>query len=136
MTRAGVLALATIFILSAFALATDKFPMRNSSIDPAAVAVVHANSDRNGNVQIEMEAKHLAPPDRLTPAHSVYVVWIQAPGKSPEELGVLRVNSEDMAASFKGETPYKSFDIFVTAEDNPKPETPSGTEVLRGTVQK
>jgi hypothetical protein len=123
-------------MLSAFALATDKFPMRNSSIDPAATAVVHADTDRNGNVQLVLDAKHLAPPDRLTPAHSVYVVWIQAPGKSPEELGVLRVNTDDMAASFKGETPYKSFDIFVTAEDNPKPEAPSGTEVLRGTVQK
>lgn len=136
MRRAGLLALATIFILSAFALGTDKFPMRNSSIDPAAEGVVHATSDRNGNVQLELEAKHLASPDRLTPAHSVYVVWIQAPGKGPEELGVLRVNTGDMAASFKGETAYKSFDIFVTAEDNPKPATPSGTEVLRGTVQK
>jgi hypothetical protein len=48
----------------------------------------------------------------------------------------LRVNTDDMAGSFRTKTPYKSFDIFVTAEDNPKPDSPSGTEVLRGTVQK
>jgi hypothetical protein len=135
MKRVGAFALATIFILSTFAFA-DKFPMRNSSVDPAATAVVHANSDRNGNLDITLDARHLAPPDRLTPPHSVYVIWIQAPNKSPEELGVLRVNTDDMAGSFRTKTPYKSFDIFVTAEDNPKPDTPSGTEVLRGTVQK
>jgi hypothetical protein len=41
-----------------------------------------------------------------------------------------------MGASFKTSVPYHNFDVIVTAEDNAKPDTPSSTEVLRGSVQK
>jgi hypothetical protein len=41
-----------------------------------------------------------------------------------------------MAASFKTAVPYHNFDIFVTAEDNAKPDSPSSTEALRASVQK
>ena len=90
----------------------------------------------NGNLAIEVESKHLAPPDRLSPPHSTYVVWVQPAGKPAEVIGQLRVNTDDMAASFKTSVPYHNFDIIVTAEDNAKPDSPSGTEVLRGSVQK
>src|SRR5205823_14142860 len=87
MKRAGALALgAAVLLVAAFALA-DEFKMRNSTIDPAAVAVLHANTDRNGNLDVELVAKHMAPPDRLTPSHQNYVVWVQAPGKQPENIG-------------------------------------------------
>ena len=126
---AGVLA----FYVAAFA---DEFRMRAGESNPAAMGVVHANTDRNGNLAIELESKHLAPPDRLSTPHSVHVVWVQPAGKQPEVLGQLRVNPYDMDASFKTSVPYHNFDIFVTAEDNAKPDVPSGTEVLRGSVQK
>src|SRR5437588_4582232 len=128
-----VVAVVLVFVAAASA---DKFRMRAGESNPAAVGVVHANSDRNGNVAIELEAKHLAPPNRLNPPHSTYVVWAQPAGKPAEELGELRVNSDDMAASFKTTGPYHNFDIFVTAEDSPKPDAPSGPEVLRASVQK
>ena len=123
-------------LLFVTAVVADEFKMRAGESNPAAMGVVHVNTDRNGNLALELEAKHLAPPDRLTPAHSAYVVWIQSSGKPPEVLGELRVNSKDEAASFKTSVPYHNFDVFVTAEDNPKPESPSGTEVLRTSVQK
>ena len=122
-----------LFVAVAFA---DQFKMRAGESNPAAMGVVHVNSDRNGNLALVLEAKHLAPPDRLSPAHSSYVVWIQPSGKPAEVLGELRVNTQDEAASFKTAVPYHNFDIFVTAEDTPKPETPSSTEVLRTSVQK
>jgi hypothetical protein len=126
---------AAVLIFTAAALA-DQFRMRAGESNPAATGVIHANTDRNGNVAIELEAKHLAPPSRLTPPHSTYVVWAQPSGKPAEVLGELRVNTDDMAASFKTSVAYHNFDIFVTAEDSPKPDTPSSTEVLRASVQK
>ena len=128
----------TIVAMLAFAVAAsaDQFRMRAGESNPAATGVIHANTDRNGNLAIEIESKHLAPPDRLSPAHSTYVVWVQPAGKPAEVLGQLRVNTDDMAASFKTSVPYHNFDIFVTAEDSPKPDAPSSTEVLRGSVQK
>ena len=32
---------------------------------------------------------------------------------------------------FRTTTPYKKFDLFVTAEDSPTVSTPSGTEIMR-----
>jgi hypothetical protein len=136
MKRAGVLALITAVSLLAVAAFADEFPMRNSTTEPAAVGVVHANTDRNGNLDVEVAVKHLAPPQRLAPPHQNYVVWVQAPGKQPENIGMLRINGDDMAGSLRTKVIYRSFDIFVTAEDNPHPDSPMGPEVLRGTVQK
>jgi len=126
---------AMVLTFSVAALA-DQFRMRAGESNPAAMGVIHANTDRNGNLAIEVESKHLAPPDRLSPPHSVYVVWVQPAGKPAEAIGQLRVNTQDMAASFKTSVPHHNFDIFVTAEDTAKPEFPSDTVVLRGSVQK
>jgi hypothetical protein len=136
MNRVGVLTIAFLLVvlISTAALA-DEFKMRSSPLAPAATATIHVKSDRNGNLELKLEAKHLAPPDRLAQPHTVYVVWIQAPGKDPQQLGVLRVNTDDMAASLATKTPYRSFDLFVTAEDSPQPASPSSAEVLRGSVQ-
>src|SRR2546430_2581144 len=64
---------AAFLIFTAAALA-DQFRMRAGESNPAATGVIHANTDRNGNGAMELEAKHLAPPARLTPPHSTYVV--------------------------------------------------------------
>ena len=135
-SRSVLMLVAAVVIVFSAVASGDQFRMRAGESNPAAMGIIHANTDRNGNMLIELEAKHLAPPDRLTPPHTVYVVWAQAAGKPPEVIGQLRVNAQDMAASFKTSVPYHNFDIFVTAEDNAKPDSPSGTEVLRGSIQK
>jgi hypothetical protein len=43
--------------------------------------------------------------------------------------------NKDLKATFKSVTPMKSFDVFVSAESDPNAKTPSGTEVLRASVQ-
>jgi hypothetical protein len=63
------------------------------------------------------------------------VVWIQRPGRDPENLGALKVN-ENQEGTIKATTPYKQFDVFVTAEDNDRVQAPSSMEVLRGVVNK
>lgn len=137
MKTARVLAFITAAVFTlAVAASADQFRMRAGESNPAATGVIHANTDRNGNLAIELKSEHLAPPDRLTPPHSAYVVWVQPAGKPAEVIGQMRVNTQDMAASFKSSVPYHNFDIFVTAEDNAKPDTPSSIEVLRGSVQK
>jgi hypothetical protein len=44
--------------------------------------------------------------------------------------------NDDLEGSLKATTPYKDFDIFVTAESLPKPENPSGMVILKGTVER
>ena len=107
--------------------------LNNTGLAPAAMGKVTTDNDRNGNTGVDVEVKHMAAPQSLTPAKSTYSVWIQPRGKDPEMLGMLRVN-EDLEGHLKAATTYKDFDIFITAEDNVKPETPSSAVILKGTV--
>jgi hypothetical protein len=47
-----------------------------------------------------------------------------------ELLGKLAVY-DDYEGKLEATTPYQSFTVFITAEENPTPESPSGTEILR-----
>jgi hypothetical protein len=77
---------------------------------------------------------HLAKPEHLSPAKQAYVVWIQPEGKEATNEGVLRVNDE-LKGDFRANTPYKKFDLFVTAEDTPTATSPSGPEIMRQHMQ-
>jgi hypothetical protein len=107
----------------------------NTGTAPAAEGKVTTGNDRNGNTNVEVQVKHMATPQSLTPAKQGYLVWVQPRGKDPELLGALRVN-DDLEGTLKATTPYKDFEIFVTAEDSLKPEAPSSTVILRGAVER
>jgi hypothetical protein len=127
------LTFATFALLCTVAYA-KKFPMTAASIVPGARGDVEAGKDKNGNTKLKMTAEHLASPDELTPAKNVYVVWLQERGATAENQGRLKVDKH-LKASFETTTPLKTFDIFVTAEQDANSKTPSETEVLRTTIQ-
>lgn len=119
-------------LLSCVACA-KKVKLNPANSVPAATATARLTKDSNGNTIIDLKVKHLARPENLTPPKSVYVVWIQPRGSSPIKQGQLEVNN-NLEGEFKSPTTYKSFDIFVTAEDSSSVTAPTGTEVLRQTV--
>lgn len=106
-----------------------------TGVAPGAEGKVITNVDRNGNTEVEVQVKHLANAGKLTPAKQAYVVWVQGRGKDPEPLGILRVN-ENLEGSVKATTTYKTFDIFLTAENNMQPDAPSSMVVRRGSVDR
>lgn len=101
---------------------------------PAAIGTIHFEHDKNHNIKFHVDTKHLARPDSLTPAKSVYVVWVQPRGKDPMNAGVLTVDN-NLEGSFRGTTPFQTFDVFVTAEDSASADHPSGPQLLKATVQ-
>jgi hypothetical protein len=101
-----------------------------SDLIPSATGKVEVKEDDNGNRRIKVRVYHLVDPERLNPARSGYIVWIEPKGKDPEPLGMLKVD-KDWKGELEGTTPSKSFSVFVTAEENPKSERPEGTEILR-----
>jgi hypothetical protein len=119
--------------LVGIALAGDIPLVADPSI-PAGMGTIHYEHDKNHNIKFHIDTKHLARPDSLTPAKQVYVVWIQPRGKDPINAGVLSVN-EKLEGSFRGTTPYQTFDVFITAEDSPSADHPSGPQLLKATVQ-
>lgn len=96
---------------------------------PAASAKADITHDSNGNTLIKLDVKHLARPENLTPPASVYVVWVQPRDGAPIKQGQLQVN-KNLNAHFRSPTTYKTFRLFVTAEQSASVTTPSGQQVL------
>lgn len=107
----------------------QKVAVRRSPDVPAAVAEARITRTNNNNSKIELEVRHLAPPQNLTPKKSVYVVWAQAPQGRTINLGQIIVG-QDRASEFVGITPLYEFRILVTAEEQSTAVTPSNHVVL------
>ena len=101
---------------------------------PAATGKAHLDKDKNGNLRLKLEVDHLAKPGALTPARQSYVVWVQPRGKEAQNQGVLKVK-DNLEGSFENTVPNADFEVFVTAEDNPAAQMPSGPKLLRAEVQ-
>lgn len=90
--------------------------------------------DGNNNHKLEVSVTNLAPPDRLQPPHSTYVVWIETERNGVQNIG--RLNSESgflskaLKANLTAVTPYKPTRLFVTAEDNGAIRYPGAMVVL------
>ena len=93
-----------LFLLFSFLLATAAWGredrLTNTGAAPAAEGKIITDNDRNGNTGVDIQVKHMATPQSLTPAKQTYLVWVQPRGKDPELLGALRVN-ENLEGSRK-----------------------------------
>jgi hypothetical protein len=108
--------------------------MAASTIVPAARGEVAIDKDKNGNTKLKMTVQHLAKPENLTPRAAAYVVWLQERGGNSENKGELKVD-KNLNATFETVTPMKSFDVFVTAEQDARATDPRGPQVLTATIQ-
>jgi hypothetical protein len=126
--------IAAAVLLSQAGYAEKKVEMQTGSIVPGAEGRAVLEHDRNKNIQVTLEVRHLAKPQSLSPAKETYVVWIQPEGQQPNNVGVLRI-SDELRGDFRTTTPYKRFDLFVTAEDSATASSPGGTEIMRQQIQ-
>ena len=124
----------TFALLCTVAHAAKKYPMTTASIVPGARAEVVISKDKNGNTRLKMTVQHLANLENLTPRASAYVVWLRERSGNAENQGQLKMD-KNLKATFATETPLKSFDVFVTAEQDLRAKDPSGPEVLKATIQ-
>ena len=106
----------------------------SSSIVPAARGSVKLKTDKNNNHSIDEDVLHLAPPDRLTPARKVYVVWIVTENNGTQNVGQLKSSSSMLSKTLKGsletKSTFKPVSVFITAEDDGTVQYPGNTIVL------
>lgn len=107
------------------------FQFGPSTVTPAATGEVTAAMGPNGNTTLAIDVKHLAPPDRVTPGATVYVVWATelAPGTGVHNLGALRVDA-NLDGKLDSLTALGAFDLTITPEATQGVDTPSGKAVL------
>jgi hypothetical protein len=105
----------------------------SGSAAPAAEGTVRALPGPNGNTHIDVLVRHLAPPEKVFPAAKVYVVWVQAPGGPPQNVGALRLD-DDLTGRLSTVTPLQAFTLVVTPEQSPVETVPQGPRVLTAQV--
>lgn len=121
-----------ILCLLLFAAAAWGQQVRQLSVSPAlpgASGSMGVSHDTSGTTYINLQVKHLASSDSLHPAKAAYVVWVQPPGEPPQNHGVLQVNDKE-EAKYSTTTRKRNFEVFVTAEDNPRAASPTGPQLL------
>ena len=126
----------TIFVIAvvcAIVLASchSAFPLMNAIAVPGATGEVKLKTDDNSNTIVSISVKHLAHPEKLSPAKSVYVVWAESTDGKAMNLGQLIVN-DDLEGGLTGTTAFHYFRIIITAEDEPTVTMP-GSEIVLST---
>jgi hypothetical protein len=86
----------------------------------------------NRLTQISIKAEHLAPPERLLPGSTAYVVWARKDSNG-EWLRIAKLDYD--AGSRKGTVevatvPLTGFELAISAEQQDMPKTPSTTIVF------
>jgi hypothetical protein len=104
--------------------------LSTSPSEPSAEGTARFNVTKNDNTGIDVEVKHLAHPDKLTPPANSYVVWTKSNvSPTPQNIGAMKVDA-DLNGSFVAETPLHAFDLFVTAETSGQAQAPTGASLL------
>jgi hypothetical protein len=103
----------------------------SSPLIPAAQGKAQLRGTKNGNVQVKLTVKHLAPPERITPGANVFVVWVRglAPGSEAQNLGALIVD-KNLNGKLTAVTAMSSFDLFITCEQSQTTLLPAPPELL------
>lgn len=127
--------LATLALLSAAACRTPPQPLHASSMVPAGMGDVAATEGANGNTKLVVRVEHLAPPSRLYPEASVYVVWIQPMNGEMQNVGALTVDN-DLKGRLETVTPHRLFKLLVTPEPSNSGAMPTHEAVFSADVQR
>jgi hypothetical protein len=101
---------------------------------PAATGKVQVATEKNGNHDVKVEVKRLAPPEKMFDGTSTYVVWLKAEHGTYQNIGTLSLD-KDMNGKLSTKTPFDTFDVLVTAETDSSALTPSGHKVMNTKVQ-
>jgi hypothetical protein len=127
-------------------------PLAASAQAPAAQGEVKTSRTSDQNTRVSVKVKHLAPPDRMSQGASTYVVWARPMGVPAARvdgqrelvagredssglynLGGLKIGKE-LDGELETMTPFKSFELFITAEPSSGVTAPRGERILWTTV--
>lgn len=129
----GFSALLGLSLLASGASASSKMTLAlgSSTQIPGAEGKVQLRHTVNGNIEIRLAVKHLAPPGRIVPGSNVFVVWARglAPGAEAQNLGALIVD-KNLNGKLKAVTAMPAFDLFITCEQGQTVPSPTGPELL------
>lgn len=118
-----------------FGHSAPREPMTSSAQNIAGEGTVQVKGGDNGNTEVEVEVKHLAPPARVEADSSVYVVWIQPHNAQIQNVGALEVNG-DLVGKLDTTTPHRAFTLTITPEPSARMSAPTHKAVFTSEVNR
>lgn len=112
---------------------TMEFTARGTQRVPAAKADIEIDDDDEGR-EVDLEIHDLAAPQSLGDGYERYGVWLVPPGGAPYFAGFLRYQSDIEYGDLETISPFRDFEILVTAERAQPGLAPSDAIVLRQSV--
>ena len=110
-------------------------PMVSGAGVPASEGTVKATSGDNGNTNLAIRVKHLAPPSKVSADATVYVVWIQPRNAAKQSVGALKLN-DNLEGSLNTVTPHRRFLVMVTPEPSGQVAQPTHEPVFTSDVDR
>jgi hypothetical protein len=133
-TLARLAGISLLACLSTLAGCAKNEPMRAASLEtPEADGMVSTELDENGNLMVGVTMEHLAPPSRLAPSATAYVVWLDAPGVFIQNVGALKLDG-DRNGTLEFVTRLRVFRVVVTPEAHATVSTPYQRAVFTADV--
>lgn len=117
-----------------FGCATTPSALQAASSIPAGEGTVQATLGANGNTDLSLRVKHLAPASRMASDATVYVVWIQPFEAPSQNVGALTLN-DDLSGHIDTVTPHRRFLVMVTPEPSSQMEKPTHEPVFTARVE-
>jgi hypothetical protein len=102
---------------------------------PASQGTVRATSGDHGNTKLTIRVKHLAPPWKMAPEATLYVVWVHAPDAASQNVGALTLNA-NLEGRLDTVTPHRRFRLTITPESNGQAALPSHEPVFTATIDR
>jgi hypothetical protein len=126
-----------VWLLAAVFLAGCATTVRltNGPMVPAAQGEVTVTEGENGNTKLALKVQHLALPEKVDAAATVYVVWVMAnlEGSAPQNVGALVVD-QALTGTLETITPLKQFELTITPEPTATVTAPSGPKVFSASI--
>lgn len=130
--RSGALVLALCAVLAGCG-GPLKYAPKGTPKAPEADATVVADVDQKTSLtRLTVKVEHLAPPDRLQPGGNTFVVWARKTSATTyQRIGALTYDAGNRTGEIvEASVPLTSFEVIVTIENQPAPETPSRDVVI------
>ena len=108
-------------------------PMANGA-DAKVVAEV---DETKHQTKIAVEAENLAPPERISEAGKVFVLWQRKGADAAwSRIGTLEYDGDKRKGKFEGTVPEAAFDFALSVEPEANVASPSGKTVFEKRVAK
>ncbi|OJV15262.1 MAG: hypothetical protein BGO21_30020 [Dyadobacter sp. 50-39] len=101
---------------------------------PAAQGAVRVNRDKNDNYAVDLNIRHLSPPERLVESRNVYVVWANTRDNGVRNMGQLNSRkglfSKMLRSNLQTVMTFEPTNFFITAEREANIQYPEGQVIL------